>query len=139
MKVQSTLSKALLMSIFKVTSPIFPLFLHLMWWIISKIKGTLSRIGRSSTKADCSCEIHLWRIGLRQLAWTLEMILQMILHKEIGLKSLMMVEFFYFGNENNGSFVYLRWEISRFKPRDTRMEQFWSTKVPIFYYLKSWI
>lgn len=56
---QTTISKDLLISTFKVTCPCFPFDLHLICWIISKVRITLSKIKWSSTKADCSTKIHL--------------------------------------------------------------------------------
>lgn len=58
---------------------------------------TLSRIERSSTKADCSREMQFERMSFNLFAKTFEIILWRILQREIGLKSFTEVRFPFFG------------------------------------------
>ena len=93
----STLSYTLLISSFTAIKPSFPTLFWFMWCMVSKAMSTLSVICLPSTKTLCSSLITSGRIFFNLLARTMEIILYIMLHKLIGLNSVIFGGHFTFG------------------------------------------
>ena len=93
----STLSKALLISSFKVISPTCPLCFWFRWCMVSKATNTLSVISWVDINALWFSLMISGRKRLSLFVITLEANLEMTLLRLMGLYSVILVGFFTFG------------------------------------------